>query len=140
MGLSTYPTPADGGVLCVVLVSTIMSINMLKGLINSMLRRMGMQTEFFEVMDNVGFGPCLLLADCQSKSFLEQFRSKNRAIRFGSIRSGDDHQLECSVCLIEFERRAMINKLGCGHVFHKACMEKWVDGYNISCPLCRSRF
>lgn len=45
----------------------------------------------------------------------------------------------CSICLMEFEKEDMVNKLPkCGHVFHSLCLEKWLDRCQFTCPLCRS--
>ncbi|KAG6400232.1 hypothetical protein SASPL_137057 [Salvia splendens] len=37
---------------------------------------------------------------------------------------------ECSVCLSELA--------SCGHVFHRRCVERWLKGYALTCPLCRA--
>ncbi|XP_047342198.1 probable E3 ubiquitin-protein ligase XERICO [Impatiens glandulifera] len=146
MGLSTYPTPSDGGVLCVVLVSTVMSINMVKGLVNSMLRVAGIRRttssleEYTISRDEYNIDNQLpdSLESRGSPSkwwYSEEFRTRNPPIKFGSI---CHHEQECSVCLNEFEDESLINQLECGHVFHANCMEKWLDCWNITCPLCRS--
>lgn len=44
----------------------------------------------------------------------------------------------CSICLLEFEKKDLVNKLGrCGHTFHVGCMEKWLETCQFTCPLCR---
>ena len=40
---------------------------------------------------------------------------------------------ECVVCL---ERIESGRKAPCGHVFHEACLSKWVEQTN-ACPICR---
>ncbi|CAA0837209.1 E3 ubiquitin-protein ligase RHA1B [Striga hermonthica] len=50
--------------------------------------------------------------------------------------AGDE---SCSICLTEFLGEDMANKLPrCGHVFHVACIERWVETGRLTCPLCRS--
>ncbi|KZV16142.1 RING/U-box superfamily protein [Dorcoceras hygrometricum] len=50
-----------------------------------------------------------------------------------------EHEQMCSICLMEFEKDDLVNELpGCGHVFHVDCMEKWLDRFQFTCPLCRS--
>ncbi|KAJ7954642.1 putative Ring finger protein [Quillaja saponaria] len=45
----------------------------------------------------------------------------------------------CSVCLVEFDRENVVNKLSrCGHVFHENCIQRWLDKNHFTCPLCRS--
>lgn len=57
------------------------------------------------------------------------------------IRDGDCGDEACSVCLVEFESDDFVSKLSkCGHVFHGACIEKWVERNQFTCPLCRSSF
>ncbi|KAG8377350.1 hypothetical protein BUALT_Bualt08G0024000 [Buddleja alternifolia] len=47
--------------------------------------------------------------------------------------------VECSICLSEFsegdEGRQLLE---CKHTFHRDCLEKWLQGYTATCPLCRS--
>ncbi|XP_021773494.1 RING-H2 finger protein ATL79-like [Chenopodium quinoa] len=57
------------------------------------------------------------------------------------IIDGDCDDEACSVCLVEFESEDFVSKLSkCGHVFHMACIEKWVERNQFTCPLCRSSF
>ncbi|CAO2168107.1 unnamed protein product [Urochloa humidicola] len=45
----------------------------------------------------------------------------------------------CAVCLGALEARHRVRELGnCAHAFHKACIDKWVDKGQATCPLCRS--
>ncbi len=52
---------------------------------------------------------------------------------------------DCSICLTEMEKNETICKLGCGHVFHCDCINRWIReplsnyGYQIksTCPYCR---
>ena len=42
----------------------------------------------------------------------------------------------CSVCLDEFKDEDVLVKLNCEHIFHKDCLEPWLNN-NRNCPLCR---
>jgi len=47
---------------------------------------------------------------------------------------------DCSICLENFNRSHEIMapiKLGCGHIFHYGCINKWYF-LNQNCPICRS--
>ncbi|KAL8233233.1 hypothetical protein R6Q57_003011 [Mikania cordata] len=45
----------------------------------------------------------------------------------------------CSICLHEFADEGVVSQLNtCGHVFHKSCIEGWLDHAHFTCPLCRS--
>ncbi|CAI0554600.1 unnamed protein product [Linum tenue] len=50
---------------------------------------------------------------------------------------------ECAVCLSEFRKGESVRKLGCEHLFHRDCLDKWLmspAGFSgPSCPLCRDR-
>ncbi|EOY23827.1 hypothetical protein QUC31_008453 [Theobroma cacao] len=58
-------------------------------------------------------------------------------------RFGDDEQVEnktvCTVCLDSMEKSDEIRVLcKCCHVFHKECLDTWVNEGQVTCPLCRS--
>ncbi|XP_030548073.1 brassinosteroid-responsive RING protein 1 [Rhodamnia argentea] len=49
----------------------------------------------------------------------------------------------CAVCLYEFEGRPEeeIRWLSnCRHVFHRECLDRWMDCDQDTCPLCRTQF
>jgi len=43
----------------------------------------------------------------------------------------------CSICLEEFKYDEELKKLKCAHIFHKECLEPWLDNNN-KCPICRA--
>ncbi|XP_010242154.1 PREDICTED: E3 ubiquitin-protein ligase RHA1B-like [Nelumbo nucifera] len=64
-------------------------------------------------------------------------------VEFGNFvdrtRSCPDDKLVCAVCLCCLERNHEIRELSnCTHVFHRGCLDKWVDQGQVTCPLCRS--
>ncbi|XP_050236002.1 brassinosteroid-responsive RING protein 1 [Mercurialis annua] len=55
----------------------------------------------------------------------------------------DDGELpeSCAVCLYDFEGGAEIRWLkNCKHIFHRACLDRWMDQDRNTCPLCRTSF
>lgn len=47
----------------------------------------------------------------------------------------------CAVCIQEFAAREDVRKLSnCRHVFHKCCIDPWVELGRTTCPLCRTPF
>lgn len=60
----------------------------------------------------------------------------------GGAGDGDDDDREsyCVICVAPYEPGEACGVLpGCGHVFHKLCVAKWLRR-NSTCPLCRAAF
>lgn len=54
--------------------------------------------------------------------------------------SGDPPD-RCAVCLYEFEGQEEIRRLtNCRHIFHRSCLDRWMDCDQKTCPLCRTPF
>jgi RING/U-box domain-containing protein len=43
------------------------------------------------------------------------------------------------VCLGHFESESVVNRLPYGHLFHRSCLETWLDYNHATCPLSRHR-
>ncbi|KAK2647844.1 hypothetical protein Ddye_015333 [Dipteronia dyeriana] len=141
MGISSLPSPSEG-MLCVIIVNTALSISIVKGIVRSILQVVGIHlsesetpsywtdasTDTTQSVENQT--PCV--------NHVEEFRNRNPAIKFDTLPHYKHSEHECSVCLTRFEPESDINKLSCGHFFHKACLEKWLGYWNITCPLCRT--
>jgi hypothetical protein len=56
-----------------------------------------------------------------------------RPSRFRRRHAGTD----CRVCLGRFEPESVVNRLPCGHLFHRSCMETWLDYDHATYLLCR---
>ncbi|XP_059644899.1 E3 ubiquitin-protein ligase RHA2A-like [Cornus florida] len=50
---------------------------------------------------------------------------------------GSGGAVECAVCLCEIEEGDEIRELKCAHLFHRVCLDRWVEYRHITCPLCR---
>ncbi|CAL5367587.1 unnamed protein product [Camellia sinensis] len=47
----------------------------------------------------------------------------------------------CAVCLYEFDGGDEIRRLtNCRHIFHRSCLDRWMDHDQRTCPLCRTQF
>ncbi|CAN8288800.1 unnamed protein product [Cochlearia groenlandica] len=145
MGLSSLPSPSEG-MLCVILVNTALSISIFKGIIRSVLHIVGIislspssaMTVASSSEVSTSSESSFEFRVCHPESFLEDFRNRTPTLRFESLCKKQEEDNECSVCLSRFEGDSEINKLKCGHLFHKTCLEKWIDYWNITCPLCRT--
>ncbi|KAJ1987692.1 hypothetical protein GGI25_005641 [Coemansia spiralis] len=45
--------------------------------------------------------------------------------------------LECAICLEEIHTGDVVRKLPCPHVFHSACIDRWLLCQSSVCPLCK---
>ncbi|KAM1054949.1 hypothetical protein FF1_002223 [Malus domestica] len=51
----------------------------------------------------------------------------------------DSHTDTCIVCMDRVEGGQRVRELSnCSHVFHKECLDAWIDEGQFTCPLCRS--
>jgi RING-H2 zinc finger protein RHA1 len=62
-------------------------------------------------------------------------------VNFSDIAGDSPPAVGCVVCLNEFageeEIRCMAN---CRHIFHRTCVDRWIDLDQKTCPLCRTHF
>ncbi|KAL5553546.1 hypothetical protein UlMin_040947 [Ulmus minor] len=60
--------------------------------------------------------------------------------RYEGRNSGEsgEENVECAVCLCKIEEGEEIGELRCCHIFHEACLYRWMDFNQTTCPLCRS--
>ncbi|XP_072966878.1 brassinosteroid-responsive RING protein 1-like [Typha angustifolia] len=62
--------------------------------------------------------------------------------RFEELRALEGRQLpeSCAVCLHDFEGPEEVQRpTSCRHVFHRACLDRWAEHGQRTCPLCRAR-
>ncbi|KAL7230121.1 hypothetical protein ACSBR2_008620 [Camellia fascicularis] len=61
-------------------------------------------------------------------------------MKYGSlIEEGGSGSPSCAVCLSSLSASDEIRKLcNCSHIFHRDCLDGWVDQGQLTCPLCRS--
>ncbi|KAI5009048.1 hypothetical protein ZWY2020_010096 [Hordeum vulgare] len=63
----------------------------------------------------------------------------DRELRVSRHRGGGGAAVECAVCLSGVEEGDEVRELRCRHVFHRACLDRWLATPPATCPLCRSR-
>lgn len=61
---------------------------------------------------------------------------KGKAIIDGKCSNHYFFENECPICLEKINHKTS-DKLECGHLFHKDCLDKWFMN-NYTCPICRS--
>ncbi|GLJ55440.1 hypothetical protein SUGI_1190420 [Cryptomeria japonica] len=83
--------------------------------------------EFSEISPDIS-------SDCVS----DMIRQRLPVIRFGERVSEMEEEIFCTVCLSSFEEEDQIRLLcNCSHIFHRDCLDKWIDHHHKNCPLCR---
>ncbi|CAD6218800.1 unnamed protein product [Miscanthus lutarioriparius] len=145
MGISSMPEPRDS-LLWYLVYNTVISITALAALVRKALVFLDLQAPALPVSGDdaaggrlVASGPGLRL--CLADRFLRAFRPALYGVLVSTSTTcsaaeadGDD----CSVCLSGFVAKAVVNRLPCGHLFHRACLETWLRYERATCPLCRA--
>jgi|GEM_PF-5919147 len=60
-----------------------------------------------------------------------------RQALLGIERDKETTKIACSICL-EPQENDPIKILPCNHIFHTACVNRWTEEGNLTCPLCRT--
>ncbi|KAK9668100.1 hypothetical protein RND81_13G035400 [Saponaria officinalis] len=61
------------------------------------------------------------------------------AIKYRDLGLKPDQTENCAICLHKFKTRDEIRKLqNCKHIFHRMCVDRWMEQDQRSCPLCRT--
>ncbi|PKA51803.1 putative E3 ubiquitin-protein ligase RHA2B [Apostasia shenzhenica] len=139
MGISSIPSPSEA-VYILLVANTATTMSSLKQFTHSLLHFFGLaaprddESDSPEELSSTSF-----MADVRS---LKLFRSEMDPVQFGSAfgrRPAADPHADCRVCLAPFQPESWVDQLPCGHLFHRGCVERWIEYSNSTCPLCRSQ-
>ncbi|KAL8498490.1 hypothetical protein ACS0TY_021715 [Phlomoides rotata] len=62
-------------------------------------------------------------------------------VKYSDLAEQVDLPENCVVCLYEFKGGDEIRRLtNCRHIFHRCCLDRWMDHDQKTCPLCRTHF
>ncbi|KAK4422583.1 Brassinosteroid-responsive RING protein 1 [Sesamum alatum] len=62
-------------------------------------------------------------------------------VKFSDLAEQVEPPENCAVCLYEFSGDDEIRRLtNCRHIFHRSCVDRWMDHDQKTCPLCRTQF
>ncbi|WMV28109.1 hypothetical protein MTR67_021494 [Solanum verrucosum] len=50
----------------------------------------------------------------------------------------EESSVECAICLCKIEDGEEVRELNCDHLFHRACLDRWMNCGRMTCPLCRN--
>lgn len=148
MGLSSFPTTVSEGVLPILIVNTALSFAIIKDILRSFLQIVGLTTSTEPDFNDPSWPypsentPTASTDHSEVQFIADEIRQslpikKYQSFSDGSVGSDNTH-VECAVCLCKFEEGVEIRQLPCCHLFHRPCLDKWLDHQQITCPLCRS--
>jgi len=74
-----------------------------------------------------------------SPAMLEELAVVKFAETEAGVKQAEDEQeeLQCSICLCEFEGEDTVRRLPCKHYFHQGCIDGWLR-ISRACPMCNS--
>lgn len=134
-----FPAEYSGFIISKILFNAVFLLSTIRNVICWFLRSIGL-VDFLESDVTWADLPEHSIAATSSVS-AEMIRKCLSIIEFGQLadRFGELDDVTCAVCLNEFERSDEIRQLkNCCHIFHKNCLDKWLDHDQKTCPLCRS--
>ncbi|GER31911.1 RING/U-box superfamily protein, partial [Striga asiatica] len=59
--------------------------------------------------------------------------------RYKDVADGPTESAECAVCLCGIDKDDEVRELRCEHLFHWACLDRWLGYGHMTCPVCRNR-
>ncbi|KAL2559093.1 putative RING finger protein C57A7.09-like [Forsythia ovata] len=79
------------------------------------------------------FQPCEIfeLPDLEVDDLTITYFENHNTAEFG------DSSVECAVCLCRIDGGNEVRELGCNHLYHRVCLDRWVRYGHRTCPLCR---
>mmetsp|Transcript_103454 Transcript_103454/g.154993 ORF Transcript_103454/g.154993 Transcript_103454/m.154993 type:complete len:631 (+) Transcript_103454:191-2083(+) len=67
----------------------------------------------------------------------DQVRASHPAFRYNPEEHVEAQLDECSICLDDFVAGSRCRQLPCDHIFHSACIGRWLIERSATCPLCK---
>ena len=70
----------------------------------------------------------------------ENKKEKELTQTIGAFKNGKKENFdECVICLEEMKEGELLTIIYCSHIFHKYCIDLWIEKKRI-CPLCDKSF
>ena len=63
---------------------------------------------------------------------------KNDIDNLKILKYSNESSTNCSICLMDVNKDDHYYEIKCNHIFHRKCLEKWLEEYNYVCPVCRT--
>ncbi|XAR54040.1 hypothetical protein NMG60_11029022 [Bertholletia excelsa] len=117
-------------------IHTLSLLDLIRNLIFFLLRVAGL-SDFLEP-DDASDGSPTTPPECPPLSAV-LIRELLPVVKFSG--GGDTPVESCAVCLYELDSGEEIRWLAnCRHIFHRGCLDRWMDHDQRTCPLCRTPF
>lgn len=72
-----------------------------------------------------------------SEQYVPMSASVSAPIRVEEEFDSDDDDGACAICLEEFETGQEVRLLACSHIYHRHCIDPWLQSSSNCCPLCK---
>ena len=105
----------------------------------NIIENVSIENERFEYLEN--YFRWFIETIIENQDFVENEKItlkdiKNKLGSYSRVTKKID--LNCSICQNGFKLNEGLRKLGCSHMFHKKCVDKWfIKSRKWNCPLCR---
>ncbi|XAR64487.1 hypothetical protein NMG60_11024854 [Bertholletia excelsa] len=141
MGLSSFPSPAEG-FLPVLVMNAFLSVALLKNMVRYVLQLLvrGRIRDSSNLEDELGIEEYTEAPGSgrARRVSITRFKSLCRDRDCACVCCNGSSSVECCVCLCGFEADEEVSELSCKHFFHRGCLDRWFDNQQRTCPLCRS--
>ncbi|MCO5606016.1 hypothetical protein L7F22_060203 [Adiantum nelumboides] len=141
MGFPVFPNIC-AGLLPMIIINIAVSLTSMKRILNSFLRALGLAGQspptHHDATRIVFPDEYDLPSDLVFPGFSEEV-VKALPLSVYEPNSMNLVDMECPVCLCDFQRGQELRLLPvCKHVYHRHCLDKWLDHQRTTCPLCRA--
>lgn len=72
-----------------------------------------------------------------SSSAMEATSSASAAAPGEEVTGSESEESVCAICLEDFEEGDEVRVLACSHVYHRLCIDPWLQSSSNCCPLCK---
>ncbi|KAI5066548.1 hypothetical protein GOP47_0019172 [Adiantum capillus-veneris] len=141
MGFPVFPNICSG-LLPMIIINIAVSLTSMKHTLNSFLRALGLANQLPHALHDathIVFPEEYGLSSDLALSGLSEEVVKALPLTVYEPNTLNLADMECPVCLCEFQRGQELRLLPlCKHVYHRHCLDKWLDHQRTTCPLCRA--
>ena len=99
--------------------------------------------EYNNLLDNTNMinqimGQIINIPNQNNQEDINITMDKNDIDNLKILKYSKESLTNCSICLMDVCKDDYYYEIKCNHIFHKKCLEKWLEEYNYICPVCRT--